>query len=145
LVEEGGELSPERRRDAEARDRIDELKDRLDARYRRAFALVICGVAIVFAAIVFGMLVFQGQRWVSAREACERDNQRTQATVLLLNRLGASDATVRTTMLIFPHVPPLAHQGRGSAIVGVSPDYDGPTSCREYADERVGGPRINLE
>lgn len=137
------------RKDQETRDRVDEIgaameayRERLDNRYRRVTMFLIALVVVVSLSVAATLLLFQGQRWEQTRDACERTNSQTDATVGLLVDLGARGRAIDFAKLRYPHVPPLAHREGGRIVAGVAAGYKGPRTCTESASERVTGPRL---
>ena len=127
------------RRDHGMRDRVDEIaasleswRVRVDARMRRVVWLTIAAIVTTIAAVVFGYLVLQGQRWDATRDGCERSNQQTEATVGLLNDLDVPQEVIIVAQRRYPHVPPLVARKT----------YDGPMTCAEDADQKVTGPKL---
>ena len=128
------------RRDQSTRDRVDEIgaaleswRVRVDHRLRRVVCLTIAAIIVTLVAVAFGYLILQGQRWEQTRDGCERSNRITEATVGLLKDLKARPAAIQVAKRRYPHVPPLVTPPRG---------YSGPTSCAEFADDRVTGPKL---
>lgn len=137
------------RKDKSTRDRVDEIgaameayRVRLDARYRRVTWLLIVTVTGGMVSVAATLLLFQGQRWGQTRDACERTNQQTDATVGLLVDLHADPDAVLVAKFRYPHVPPLAHRSKLKIVAGPAPGYDGPRTCKEAANRRVRGPRL---
>lgn len=138
-----------RRTDPETRARVDEIaasmhayRERLDHRYRRVAWLCIGSVFVTGACVLLGFLLLQGQRWVQARDGCERTNGVTEATIGLLQDLKVRGEVVLIAKVRYPHVPPLAHHEGAQTVAGPPPNYEGPMTCSEFADDRVKGPRL---
>lgn len=139
---EGGE---DDRQDDETRGRIREIQAGLvswqagvDRRYHKVALLLMGMVVAGLLAVVAGYALLQGQRWQQSRDGCERTNAQTDATVGLLRDLKVRESVIRVAQVRYPHVPPLAHRAGGEIVAGPAPDYEGPGTCEEFADARVG-------
>jgi hypothetical protein len=138
------------RQDKGGRNRLDELvasfnqyRERLDGRYRRVAITVVSINVLTIVCASLAFMLYQGQRWEQTQDACNRTNQQTEATIGLLRDLGADNEVIRFAEVRYPHVPPLAHRTpEGGVRRGEAPDYSGPMTCKDYANERVKGPKL---
>lgn len=143
-------MTPDReRKDDETRSRVIELaaaneawRERVDSRLRRVAWLLIGGMVATGLLIPLGYYSLQGQRWAQTRDACERTNRQTDATVRLLVDLKADPQAVLVAQFRYPHVPPLAHRAGARVVAGAGLGYSGPLTCSAFASERVRGPRL---
>lgn len=148
FIDDGGE--DDARQDDETRGRIREIQaglvawqEGVDRRYHRVARLLTFLVVVSLMSIMLGYMLLQGQRWDSIRALCDRTNQQADATVGLLQDLNVSEKTLRLAMARYPHTPPLAHRdANGTVVPGPPEGYDGPMSCSEEADDRVGRLRL---
>lgn len=107
------------------------------------FALLLIAMVVgALLSILLGYLLLQGQRWEASRDGCERTNQQAEASVGLLEELKVRPEVVLIAKVRYPHTPPLAHREDDRIVEGVPSGYEGPMTCEEFADERVG--RIRL-
>lgn len=137
------------RRDLETRKRVDELAEswnhaveRFQRWQRRVAFWLVAGMLSMLAVVILGFLMLQGSRWEQTRDACDRTNDQTEATVLLLKDVGARPEVILRAQVRYPHVPPLAYRVGDTLKSGTPPDYDGPMTCDEAASERVQGPKL---
>jgi hypothetical protein len=137
------------RKDHARRDQVHALGEQMyawaaeqDRKWHRvAWLLTLMCVGIIVS-VGLGYAFLQGQRYNALVDGCERTNQQAEATINLLRDFDAQEDTIRLAKARYPHTPPLAHRDGDRIVEGTPPDYDGPMTCAEFADERVGWPRL---